>query len=229
MEKIAPRPHFVIKRSFTVDLNCHGTDDQLELYARGKLPGPDVVVLEEHLLACASCVERLEETEQWMLAAREILSEAPKPETVAGWRSWPLLAWNSAAWFRQPVFGMAMATLALAVGAVVFLNGRARLPPVATLELAAIRGEMPTVVPTREIDLILTDAPIEGVGRIQVVDANGTPEWDGTAAVEAHRVEVKIQRNLKVGTHFVRLYGQDGDNKDAMLHEYGFRVQPPVN
>ena len=203
-----------------MDLNVHGTDDQLELYARGRLPAPDVVVLEEHLLMCEACVERLEETEQWSLAARAVLREEPVAET--GWRSWPSFTWSGGGWVRQPGFAMALAVLLLIAGAVgYFSRGGLKLAPVATLQLTAMRGDMETVPPAQEVDLTLTDAPASGEFRVQVVDEVGSQVWDGKVTGTAGGRAVRLQRRLRQGAYFVRLYGLDGQ----LMHEYGFRVR----
>ena len=56
--------------------------------------------------------------------------------------------------------------------------------------------------------------------RVQVVDAGGTPEWDGTAPRTAKGLEIQVKKALRAGNYFVRLYAPDG----RMLHEYGLRV-----
>jgi hypothetical protein len=204
------------EHSANLPLHGHGTEEQLELYVRGQLPQAEVVELEEHLLACAACVDRLEEIVQWTQAIREALHEEAKPEPTPGWSFFH--------WLKSG-FGIATTAVALVtlvvIGTVLF-SGRARLAPVATLELAAVRGEMVTVEPARELDLRLTDAPAgTGSFRVQVVDAVGNSEWDGSVASGAAGVDVKIHKALKSGAYFVRLYGPDGE----MLHEYGFRVR----
>jgi hypothetical protein len=196
-----------------LDLSSHGTDDQLELYARGRLPGSQTIELEEHLLGCPTCLERLEETDHWVTAAREVLSHDPAPavKAAAGWFAWPRFAWA----------GVVLAVLALAIGIGLFSRGGAKLAPVAALQLVAMRGDMDTVAPAREIDLTLTDAAASGTVRVRVVDAAGTSMWEGSASGAPSGVEVRVNRELKPGTYFVRVSSPDGQ----MLHEYGFRVR----
>jgi anti-sigma factor RsiW len=192
-----------------VDLTSHGTDDQLELYALGQLPSSQVIVLEEHLLACPACLERLEEAENWAIAAREVLSQDPAPVAKAAtkWFTWPRFAWA----------GVALAVLALAIGIGLSSRGGVKLAPVASLQLTAMRGEMDTVDPANEFDLTLTDAPPSSALQVRLVDAAGASIWNG----RTNGVQVRIKRALKAGTYFVRVYGADGQ----MLHEYGFRVR----
>ena len=74
----------------------HRTDDELELYALGRLADPQVAVVEEHLLVCVACQERLDEVEAFALAMREGISAEPAPEPRADWFAWlkqPRVAW----------------------------------------------------------------------------------------------------------------------------------------
>jgi hypothetical protein len=187
----------------------HQPDDRLELYALGRLSDPQVEIVEEHLLICHSCVDRLEEIGVFALAAREDLKAHPEPTGNRGinWKAWlqPRFVFPS-------VFAMAL----LALG--IFWTGGApgRVLPVASLQLTAMRGEMQTVPAARETDLTLTDAPSAGGPfRVEVVDAGGTQVWSGTS------LEIKIPKRLPPGDYFVRLTSAKGQ----LLHEYGFHVQ----
>ena len=48
----------------------HASDDRLERYAMQTLPDSESRPLEEHLVMCQSCRERLDETEQYVAAMR---------------------------------------------------------------------------------------------------------------------------------------------------------------
>ena len=51
----------------------HISDDQLELYLMGRLNEQELAPLEEHLLICEECRDRLEKTEAYIAAMRAIL------------------------------------------------------------------------------------------------------------------------------------------------------------
>jgi hypothetical protein len=200
-------------------LTDHGSEEQLELYVRGKLPQAQVVELEGHLLICSECLDRVEEAAQWTRAVQEALRDEPKAEPAVGWGflQWPKSGFKSG-------LGMAAAGFAVLVLLVAgyWSVSRGRVVSVATLELAAVRGEMISVDPAGELDLILQDATVgAGPYRVRVVDAVGKSEWDATATTTGGSTEVRITKPLAAGTHFVRLYRPDG----SMLHEYGFRVR----
>lgn len=48
--------------------------DNVEDYVLGRLTGPDCVALEEHLLVCSDCRDRLDETEDFVRGVQGILA-----------------------------------------------------------------------------------------------------------------------------------------------------------
>jgi hypothetical protein len=48
----------------------HAAEDDLELYAMRSLPAPESERLEEHLLVCVGCQDRLTATDQYVAAMR---------------------------------------------------------------------------------------------------------------------------------------------------------------
>jgi hypothetical protein len=72
----APEP----KREQEIDTNLHGTDEELELYAMHRRAGADVQILEEHLLICEYCRNRLDRTAVFVLHMRQAFAEdIPQP------------------------------------------------------------------------------------------------------------------------------------------------------
>jgi predicted anti-sigma-YlaC factor YlaD len=198
-----------------VDLNFHGSDEQIESYVLGRMSDLDIPVLEEHLLVCSGCRERLDSMEQFVVGMRELHRAEPafaNPVT-------PRSDWF--AWLRRPAFSMVLAVVALAAIIGVFAGGRTKFAPVATLELTAIRGDVPVAGPARELDLKLSDAPQNGGPfRVEVVDATGHAVWQGVGETSAAGVQVRAQ-HLGTGQYFVRLYAASGQ----LLHEYGFKIR----
>jgi len=197
----------------------HQTDEQLELYALGRLPEPQVAVLEEHLLICPVCRDRLDEADAFAIAMRDAISGEPEEAKRTDWFGW-LHRTGGLAWAGG------FAVLLIAGGLYLHQNGgqagRKVLAPVASLQLAAIRGEAPTVAPASETDLTLTDVRAEAGMRVDVVDGTGNRVWTGGFADAG--ATVKLGRQLNPGDYFVRLY--DGTGK--LLHEYGFSVRKPL-
>jgi hypothetical protein len=207
--------HFSDKE-LSVDLNFHGTDDQFEGYILGRMSDLDIPVFEEHLILCSACRERLDSTEHFVLGIRQVLAAEP----VLTNSSSPVSDWF--AWLRRPGFSMAIALIAIAGVIALYSTGRTKFMPVATLELTAIRGEIPVSAPARELDLTLSDAPQQGGPfKVEVVDATGVALWNGMTGSGPAGVQVKAQQRFGPGQYFVRLYSASGQ----LLHEYGFRIR----
>jgi anti-sigma factor RsiW len=64
----------------------HVTEDQLELYVLDRLPDSDLPQLEEHLMTCANCRDRLDEIGAFALGMREASGLKTEPRT--DWLKW---------------------------------------------------------------------------------------------------------------------------------------------
>lgn len=63
----------------------HTTDEQLELYALTRLADSELALLEEHLLICASCREKLDAIAQFAAGMRDAGAKpVPVPKKAAG-------------------------------------------------------------------------------------------------------------------------------------------------
>lgn len=196
--------------------DVHGTEDQLELYALGRLPEAEIPALEEHLIACTSCQERLDGVADFAVAIRDALTAEPVVDVRKAHRS----SWFG--WLRQPAYSMSIAFIALLVVVGIFSSQRTKLLPSASLQLTAMRGAMPETVPARELDLTLTDGPQDGGPfRVEVLTATGTIRWSQLASSTPGGMQVHVIRRLTPGDYLVRLYSASGKT----LREYGFRVR----
>ena len=193
----------------------HQTDEQLELYALGRLPEDGVAAVEEHLLVCSSCQEKLDDREAFALAMRQAI--AGEPATAAR-RDW-------FGWLRQPTLSWAVGFTVLVVAAGLYWNSDSRsIPLLASLQLTAVRGEMPSTTEARETDLTLTDAPPDAaLLRVEVIDFAGKIVWNSTLSTRG-RGRVRVMKRLAPGDYFVRLYDAAG----KFLHEYGFHTRSAI-
>jgi hypothetical protein len=194
----------------------HQTEEQLECYALGRLPEAQVAVVEEHLLICDVCQHKLDEVEAFALAMREAIATAPAPRPRTDWLAWLRPENRLPSWSKAAAGGFAV--FVFAAGLYMY-NGRTALAPTATLQLTAIRGEMPSVPPARETDIILSDAPAHPGLRVEVVDSTGTMVWSGPFHSDTSKMH--LVRQLSEGSHFIRLYDSGG----KLLREYGFVVR----
>ena len=182
----------------------HQPDDRLELYALGRLPEPEVAVVEEHLLVCPSCRERLDEVELFAIAMRQAISTEPAARERTMWF----------AWLRPHLIG-AVGFAALLFATTLYLHPGRKVDALASLELAAMRGDMQQTGPAQETDITLTDAPSQQGMHAEVVDYKGINVWSASSST------IRITKQLAPGSYFVRLFDQTG----KLLHEYGFDVR----
>ena len=207
----------------------HETDDELELYALGRLTEPRVAEVEEHLLICALCQDRLDEVEMFAVAMREAIAGEPLPEARAGWSERLGFTGSGLTEFRlrltnfsQPALASAAGFAAITLVAGLLHHSGQHVAPLASIELMAMRGDIPAVAPALETDITLADAPAETALRAEIVDSRGGMVWSGECGSDGH--QIRVNQVLVPGTYFVRLTDEGG----KLLHEYGFRVRAPV-
>jgi hypothetical protein len=195
----------------------HATDDALELYSLGRLKEPHVSELEEHLLLCGECQERLAQEDRCTGALRRALAKKSAEETeprralpVVNWR-WPSLALLSTA----------------AVAALLIMMFAARSPgPAQELTLLAQRG--PEAAAARAaahtpLNLHVDTTEIGSLPsyRMELVDASGRQVWSGTVRTAANSLTAGVNRSLAPGQYWVRVFGPAPDP----LREFALRVE----
>ena len=88
---------------------AHPDDEMLELYALGRLVEPGLGEVEEHLLVCAGCQERLDEVTEFAGLMREATANVAAAAPVEpGWKKWLRLDWIPMA---MPTLAGAMAVM----------------------------------------------------------------------------------------------------------------------
>jgi hypothetical protein len=203
-----------------VNPDFHGTDDQLEAYALGQLATSDqprLELLEEHLMICSTCRDRLDGVEAFTSGMKDAFGTnsaiaISKPRELFAWLPWPKVS-------------IGLAFLALIAIILIFSRTQTQFAPMANLQLSATRGETPVTAPARELDLTLRNAPLEGQNlRAAIVNATGRTVWSGQARQDnsaAGSLQIKAQQRFNSGDYFLRLYGASGD----VVREYGFRIR----
>ncbi len=195
----------------------HQTDETLELYALKRLSEALTGEVEEHLLVCVSCQQRVDDLEAYALAMRQAIADEPATEPAN-----PIFAQFRFPRFRIPTLAWAGVLVLFALVAGLYHPNGANLTPLASIQLTAIRGELvPSINPARKTDIVLTDAPAGRELRAEVVDASGKTVWNGQFG--GSHPEIQLTHKLAPGNYFVRLYDANGN----LMHEYGFRVRDP--
>ncbi len=190
----------------------------------GRLSEARLESVEEHLLVCEVCRNMLDEVESFAIAMRTAIEAEPIPAEKPGWFQRLRIHWPAGEFpefrFAQRGWagGLALAGIAaMAISAGLFLHsGGAPLVPLASLQLTAVRGDIPNVRPAQETDITLTDAAGQSK-RSEVLDSAGKVLWSGPLAGD----RIALKQPLAFGTYLVRSFDESG----KLLHEYAFQVQ----
>jgi anti-sigma factor RsiW len=207
-----------LENGHTPALKAHGTDEQLELYALGRLADTDHAILEEHLIVCAACRAKLDGIGDFAFGMQAAGVGATAMDQIGN----PGFLDGVRALLRRPAVSMSLAFVLLLVIVGIFSTGRNELPQVATLQLTSTRGAMPVTVPARSYDLQLSDGPREGGPfRVEVLNPAGGVMWANLAQGGPAGIKIDVTQRLTPGDYFVRVSTADG----KLEREYGFRVR----
>jgi hypothetical protein len=205
-------------------LTTHIDEDVLELYSLGRLAETQSSGLEEHLLICRACQERLEQTDDFVRAFRMAVRGKPQPEKrVAHRRRW--WNWAGAGWQPIPV-GAALALVAMGV---IALAPRSVPTEEIEVRLSALRGSgsgaLATVPAQRMLRLNLDAQALPGQSyRIELADARGRQLWQSLSPVrvESESLHTTVARLVPAGLYWVRLYDPISGQ---LAREYGLNVR----
>lgn len=185
---------------------AHPEVEVLERYAMNRLAEPALGELEEHLLLCGYCQERLDEATEYVAVMREatatVVAEAPATESA--WQRWLRLEWP----IPMPAMAGAMAML---VALTIWQPWKPATPTEwRTVELATLRGDAGAArgVEGFALHLRLDVAGLEvsGVGATaQIVTGDGAELAQAPVAVADGKAELRYAAGLRAGQYFVRL------------------------
>lgn len=204
-----------IDMALVMEQNEHLGEDQLESYSIGNLAEPDAVCLEQHVLICEACQDRLAGSDSWVRSIRRAaLKRIQLPE-----RAW-------AAWSLPRLVPVLAALILIVVAAAVALRftGQSPVAPLA-VALEATRGPAVSarVPPLRPL---LLEPSLEGLRsldryHLEIVDRFGKEVWRADyASIPGGAFGVSMP-GLSSGTYFVRLY----DNSRTLLREFAVEAR----
>jgi len=218
----------------------HPSEHALEAYAFRRLSEEETAGIEEHLLACDSCQDALQEVDLFIQAAKATMA-SPVPQIATKSQSWKSLAGNLSlgAAFENLAWGGALAAvlLILLILPGLVLPGlfipRLAIPwarsdsPTAAVTLSSLRGteevSMAHAPSRRPLDITINAADISltGVYRIEIVNAIGKPSWNGTLTVNAGKLTASVPTKLDAGIYWVRLYAAQTE----LLREFELKLE----
>ncbi len=193
----------------------HPSEDALERFLMHRSETQELELVETHILACDSCVSRLESLEIQIAATKLALSELHQ-EKVA--KQYARDHAPRRSWFSIQKLSWAGGIAALALAA---LSTPLFTP--AQVNLAAYRGAETTVVPEwRPLQLHLNaeNLPGDTVG-VQLVNADGDEIWQGASSITNQGADVKLPRLTHSGGYLLRLYSPSKD----LLREFSFQAK----
>jgi hypothetical protein len=193
------------------DSDRHLDAEHLERYSLGTSALEDGALLEEHLLACEECQDRLLKTDEYVLAMQMASKQRRRDEKTAMGRQWRFPAWF-------PALAAAACCLLLVVVTLRFVHSPG---PVVAVSLTALRGNGAGSNAPAGRDLVLrpdlTGLAETSSYRLEIVDQTGRPVQRGTLARGQDGFKIP---GLRAGLYFVRVY-REGD----LLREYGLEIQ----
>lgn len=191
----------------------HIQDDLIERYSMDRLTEPELSEVEEHLLTCTQCQERVEAEDRFTRAARAALS---RPESAV---SEPKPSWQP---MRNRWLGLAFAG-ALALLMYFLLPTRTRTTQSQTVQLMAVRGTGDAGRARTGIPLLLeldTASLQPGAYSANVTDAAGNSIWKKDVTVSGSRLDVRVDASLTAGKYWVHLY-----NGSDLIREFSLLVE----
>jgi len=223
----------------------HATEELLEEYTFGRIREPQLGWLEEHLLICPQCQSELDDIEEYKvfmkaglasfeserLAAASPQGSQTRPDPPA--RAGSPLRKTLSHYFalpRMPVTKslLAAASLVVLAGTTVvwLMQSSVAMAPVATVELIGLRGGEGGVARApsgRPLALVLNRSDLTGTlsFRAEVVDSSGHQMWSGSVGIGDQNLFVRVDRPLRAGAYWVRLYSSAGQ----LLREFGLSVE----
>jgi anti-sigma factor RsiW len=199
----------------------HCTDDALELYALGRLGGMHAEALEEHLLICEPCRERLDETDIFVRAMKGAAARLRLEQKTESFAARVARAFQVPAF---PVWAASAACLCIIAVSAVRLQPPAPAGASIAVSLHAERGASQTVAAHHPLVLSL-DARGLSLGKsahIVLVNAGGTTLEQADVAPDNDQVHARFSRPLDPGDYFVRIC-RPGDADP--LREFALRAQ----
>lgn len=200
------------------------SEEQLELYAMGRVSPALEAIIDEHLLICHRCQDLLAETDEFVVHARAALSRRREEES----RWTRLTLWlSNLGRARQTWMAASAAALLIAIFAMPYLRHNAGQP--VNVELRAFRAAVeqteisaPPSVPLN-LRLAAEDLPEAGIWTAEVIDAGGTSIQRITAPVHRGVILVGVREGLKPGRYWVRLLARDA--AASQVREYSLVVR----
>lgn len=203
----------------------HPEEEALERFLLHQSSDEELDIVETHILACDSCVARLENLEVEIAATKLALQEMKNEEAARNYAQQPGFF---AKWLALPRWSFAAACAALLLGIAIIpqmrhLNGG----PTADVTLTAERGMEMTVLPKdRPLHVVLDANDLtQNTVKVDLVNDHGSLVWHGSAPVQNDHAVVNVPAINQAGEHYFRLYAPAPSGQGDLLREFAFNVK----
>ncbi len=197
----------------------HPSEDNLERFVLHQMQEEELESLESHILACDSCVARLEYLELNIAATKMALAQVHQEKVAESFAKQKSSGWS---WLKISGFSLAGTAAAVALTVSVLPNFRT-----VERDLSAYRGSETTEVPANHplfLHLNAKDLPAEAVS-VELVSEEGKAIWKGAGAIDHQKVDAHLPRISEKGNYLIRLYAADKSSAADLLREFSFQVQ----
>ena len=211
-----------------LEVGSHLDEARLEQYSMGTLPEEAQAAFEEHLLACGECQDRLLETDAYINAVRAV-SPRLRSEHEQRRERWAAFRESVADLLRgkrRLVWATSFAVVALVMAVIRPWQERGGAQPFAVVleSSRGIEGLIAARAPAGRpliLEIDLTQLPAAARYRLEIVNAMGRRQWEGSAPPSGGRIAAATGARLAAGTYFVRLYISERE----LLREFSLQVQ----
>lgn len=203
----------------------HPTDEMFERLVLHRSEQTELEILESHLLACDSCLSRVKDLRNQIIATKLALQTIKRKQAA-----------RAAAKIRLARLNQLTPTvLSLPVIAGVLIGVLFLIPPgirknasIAKVSLSVYRESEQAVLPQgRPVHVTLDAAGLPNAPVVvEIVDPLGSKLWRGDAAVFREKAEILVPQITQSGVYLLRLYSAPvRDKKSEILMEFVFHVK----
>lgn len=205
------------------------SEAELEDFLHNRLSGTTRECVEEHLLFCQACLDRVEEEEQFAASFRTAARRMEVESLKAAYEGPPPGVWaRLKSWLKRPFgAGLSLAIVGAAAVLTVTVAPSFREQPALEISLRAERGLAASAGSTAEAGRPLT-LTMDAVGlpghtlNLELVTLANSVVLESRAAPAGNAIRWQLGRGLERGTYWVRIY-QPLD--DTLLREFALNVK----
>lgn len=202
----------------------HPTDNDIELYSMGRLSEEAASPLEEHLLLCEPCRNRVDDSDEFVATMRNALLANTAAASVEVKRP---SFWSRLFAAPVPVWAGAMAVIALVAVLAPWRQGS--VEPFA-VQLETFRGAgtpAAAIAPAGRPLLLHVDAkglPASVSYQMELADARGDSVWESEVQPRNETFTLDIDRSLSSGQYWMRIYRNASTGRGELLREFALRI-----